>query len=200
MNLTNADGGRYECGSQNGTALQLCPACRQRNNEKRQAFASQLYVDTTGTADPFLYKVLTLSGGPKRVAIGIVALIFLAALIIGKLSGIGFCVMTILGTGIFAVTIALLSWLIILAEVSRESRVFIIPSILFPPFLIVGVLSMYRTRDTSERWWFVRNLLVAQVISVFLLSSVVLAATAVHLDLTQPGTWIPKTKVAAPRR
>lgn len=161
----------------------LCPGCVASSEQKRAKLRKELYVDTTGEQDPFIFRLMSL---PSTVALSAV---LISALCIGGIvmyaeqyNIVGITLLLAITTGICA-SVTAGAWIIVWKLARRHRPQTSLTALIFPPLLYRPILDACRSDDESALWKAVHVMFTAHAVGAVLLLATMMLSWVVDVDV-----------------
>ena len=168
MNNDQETAACFQCGSSNGTIIQLCPSCTVANDAARQCLKDRLHINRDPEKDSPLYRIfstpalqLAVSGG-LAFSIGGVILLLCLIVKVPPAVGLTFAITTI------SVLTCILTWLMIWLNMVLVEPILALVALLFPPVAYRRLFLFYSMRETDDRWDMFRSTAIAHALSIAL--------------------------------
>ena len=183
------DQGCYQCGSDAGTLLKLCPGCQEQAEKERLQLKARIRIDTTGVDDPFVYKVTNIDSANWLLVAALFSTLLIGAAVATFALGIAFSVTFLLVTALLSLGLLVVSQVALVREAYAVAPWMGVLCALIPP---VSALIMFMPKEKFSE----PSLLIsiktttgAFVVGGVLLLSSFLAANMIGVKLLRPSTY-----------
>jgi hypothetical protein len=161
----------------------LCPGCISKSEQKRAKLRKELYVDTTGEQDPFLFRLMSLPGTVALSAVLISTLCIGGIVMYAEQYNIvGIALLLAITTG-FCTAVTVGAWIIVWTIARRHRPETKVTALFFPPLLYRPLLDACRSDDQSVLWKAVHVAFTAHVVGVVILLATMALSWAVNVDV-----------------
>jgi hypothetical protein len=183
------DQGCYQCGSDSGTLLKLCPACQEQAEKERQNLKARITVDTTGIEDPFVYKVTNIDNANWLLVAALFSTLLIGAGVATFALGIAFSVTFLLFTALLSLGLLVVSQVALVREAYAVAPWMGVACTLMPPLC---ALLMFIPREKFEDpavLISIKTTTGAFIVGGILLVSSFVAANLIGVKLLKPATY-----------
>lgn len=183
------DQGCYQCGSDAGTLLRLCPACQEQAEKERHNLKARITVDTTGVDDPFVYKVTNIDNANWLLVASLFSTLVLGAGIATFALGIAFSVTFLLFTALLSLGLVAVAQVALIREAYAVAPWMGVLCTLCPPLCaLLMFLPKERFSDPSILIS-IKTTTGALIVGAILLVSSFVAANLIGVKLLKPATY-----------